>query len=186
MPRVARQTPGGLVYHILNRSVGRMHLFGKEADFEAFERVMIEAHKRHPIRILSYCVLSNHWHFVVWPTAEGQVTAFFRWLTHTHAMRWRVAHRKVGYGHLYQGRFKSFPVQSDEHLLTVLRYVERNALGAGLVARAEQWRWSGLWARRRGDDAIQAVLSPWPVKRPTNWLDRVNAALSTQELSGSR
>jgi putative transposase len=182
MPRVARQAPGGLVYHVLNRSVGRMHLFGKEADFEAFERVMVEAHQRQPIRILSYCVLSNHWHFVVWPKADGQVTAFFRWLTHTHAMRWRVAHRTVGYGHLYQGRFKSFPVQSDEHLLTVLRYVERNALGAGLVPRAEQWRWSGLWARLHGGDAIQAILSPWPVKRPTNWTDRVNAVLSVQEL----
>jgi len=59
-------------------------------------------------------------------------------------MRWRVAHRTVGYGHLYQGRFKSFPVQSDDYLLTVLRYIEQNAVGAGLVARAEHWRWSGL------------------------------------------
>ena len=121
------------MYHVLNRSVGKRHLFGKDADFEAFQRVLIQAHQRHPIRILSYCVLSNHWHFAVWPDADGQVTAFFRWLAHTHAMRWRVAHRTVGYGHLYQGRFQSFPVQSDEHLLTVLRYIERNAVGAGLV-----------------------------------------------------
>jgi len=135
MPRAARKAPGGQVYHVLNRSVGKRHLFGKDADFEAFQRVMIEAHQRHPIRILSYCVLSNHWHFAVWPDADGQVTAFFRWLAHTHAMRWRVAHRTVGYGHLYQGRFKSFPVQSDEHLLTVLRYIERNAVG-GRVGHA--------------------------------------------------
>ena len=141
MPRAARKAPGGQVYHVLNRSVGKMHLFGKDADFEAFQRVMIEAHQRHSIRILSYCVLSNHWHFAVWPDADGQVTAFFRWLAHTYAMRWRVAHRTVGCGHLDQGRFKSFPVQSDEHLLTVLRYIERNAVGAGLVARAKHWRW---------------------------------------------
>src|SRR5208337_4710219 len=101
--------PDGQVYHVLNRSVGKMHRFGKDADFEAFQRVMIEAHQRHPIRILSYCVLSNHWHFAVWPEADGQVTAFFRWLAHTHAMRWRVAHRTVGYGHLYQGRFNTLP-----------------------------------------------------------------------------
>jgi putative transposase len=75
------------VYHVWNRSVGRMHLFRQAADFEAFERVMIEAHRRRPIRILSYCILSNHWHFVVWPETDGQVTAFFRWLAHTHAMR---------------------------------------------------------------------------------------------------
>ncbi len=82
MPRAARKAPGGQVYHVLNRAVGKMHLFGKDVDFEAFQRVMIEAHQRHPIRILSYCVLSNHWHFAVWPDADGQVTAFFRWLAH--------------------------------------------------------------------------------------------------------
>jgi putative transposase len=174
------------VYHVMNRSVGRMHLFRNGADFEAFQQVMIEAHQRHPIRILSYCVLSNHWHFVVWPEADGQVTAFFRWLAHTHAMRWRVTHRTVGYGPLYQGRFKSFPVQSDEHLLTVLRFVERNAVGAGLVARAEQWRWSSLWARMHGDDAIRAILWPWPGGRPKDWTKRVNASLSAKELGRLR
>jgi putative transposase len=163
-----------------------MRLFGREADFEAFQRVMIEAHQRHPIRVLSYCVLSSHWHFVVWPQADGQVTAFFRWLAHTHAMRWRVARRTVGYGHLYQGRFKSFPVQSDDHLLTVLRYVERKALEAGLVERAEQWRWGSLWTRKHGDAALKAVLSPWPVKRPRDWIARVNAPLSAKELGRLR
>ncbi len=174
------------MYHVLNRSVGKRHLFGKDADFEALQRVMIEAHQRHPIRILSYCVLSHHWHFAVWPDADDQVTAFFRWLAHTHAMRWRVAHRTVGYGHLYQGRFQSFPVQSDEHLLTVLRYIERTAVGAGLVARAEHWRWSGLWARMHGEDAIKAILSPWPVERPVDWTDRVNAPLSAKEFGRVR
>jgi putative transposase len=163
-----------------------MHLFDDDGDFEAFQRVVVEAHQRRPIRILAYCVLSNHWHFVVWPEADGQVTDFFRWLAHTHAMRWRVAHRTVGYGHLYQGRFKSFPVQSDEHLLAVLRYVERNAVGAGLVERAEDWRWGSLWARRRADKALKAILSPWPVERPRDWTARVNAALSARELGRLR
>jgi len=163
-----------------------MQLFRKDADFEAFQRVMVEAHQRHPIRILSYCVLSNHWHFVVWPEADGQLTGFFRWLAHTHAMRWRVSRRTVGYGPLYQGRFKSFPIQSNDHLLTVLRYVERNPLAAGLVKRAQLWRWSSLGARVHGDDEIKAVLSPWPVERPVDWTDRVNAALSAKELERMR
>jgi putative transposase len=98
MPRSARVAPAGFVYHVLNRSAGGMHLFRKEPDFEAFERVMAEAHQRQPIRILSYCVLSNHWHFVVWPEEEGQLTDFFRRLAQTHAVRWRVSHRTVGYG----------------------------------------------------------------------------------------
>ena len=185
MPRTARIAPGGLVHHVLNRSVGRTRLFASGAEFEAFERVMIEAHERHPIRILSYCILSNHWQFVVWPEEDGQVSAFFRSLAQTHAMRWRVAHPNVGYGRLYQGRFKNFAVQC-EHLLTVLRYVERSALSARLVARAEDWRWSSLWARKHGDRAIKAILSTWPVRRPANWIARVNTALSAKELGRLR
>jgi len=88
MPRAARKAPGGQVYHVLNRSVDKMHLFGKDADFEAFQRVMIEAHQRQPIRILSYCVLSNHWQFAVWPDADGQVTACFRWLGRPRGTLW--------------------------------------------------------------------------------------------------
>ena len=123
---------------------------------------MVETHQRQPLRILSYCVLSNHWHFVIWPEQDGQVTAFFRRLAHTHAMRWRVSHRTVGYGHLYQGRFKSFPVQSDDHLLSLLRYVERNPLSAGLVERAQLWRWGSLWSRVHAKRRSKPCCRLWP------------------------
>lgn len=186
MPRQSRVTPGGLVYHVLNRSVARLPLFRKEADYEAFERIMIEAHALHPIRILAWCLMRNHWHFVVWPREEGEVTAFFRWLAHTHAMRWHVAHGTVGGGHLYQGRFKSFPVQEDEHFWTVCRYVERNALTAQVVDRAEHWRWSSLWARRHGDERLKAILADGPIKRSRDWLRWVNEPITAKELDGLR
>jgi putative transposase len=163
-----------------------MHMFRKDADFEAFERVMVEVHQRQPIRVLSYCVMSNHWHFVAWPEHDGQLTDFFRRLAQTHAVRWRVSHRTVGYGHLYQGRFKSFPVQSDDHLLPLLRYVERNPLSARLVEKAQLWRWGSMWARVHGEEVIKALLSPWPVERPTNWTARVNAPLTAKELDRVR
>src|SRR6058998_898085 len=150
MPRRPRVAPGGQVYHVLNRSAGRMKMLRNDKDYAAFTALIGEALERHPMRILAYCVLSNHWHFVAWPRHDGELTAFFRWLTHTHAMRWRVAHHTVGYGHLYQGRFKSFPIETDPSVLTVCRYVERNALTAGLVKRAEDWQWSSLWARMHG------------------------------------
>ena len=181
MPRHARITPKGYAYHVLNRAAGRMAMFRKDSDFAAFERVMLEAHERVPLPILSWCVMSNHWHFVVRPTTDSQVTDFFRWLTHTHAMRWRVAHHTVGYGHLYQGRFKSFPVQGEEHVLAVCRYVERNALSAKLVRLAENWRWSSLWVRQNGTDEMRGLSSNWPVKRPSNWVKRVNQPLTTKE-----
>ena len=111
MPRTARVAPGGFAYHVLNRAVGRMRLFRSDADFEAFPRVTIEASRRDPIRILSFCVMANHWHFVVWPEGDGQLTAFFRWLTHTHAdaMRWRVAHGTVGHGPASSRPVQEFP-----------------------------------------------------------------------------
>jgi putative transposase len=159
-----------------------MVLFRRDADFEAFERILHEAHERHPIRILSYCVMPSHWHFVVWPEEDGQVTQFFRWLAHTHAMRWRVSHHTVGYGHLYQGRFKSFPVERDQHFLTLCRYVERNPLAAGLVKRAEDWRWSRLWVKLHGSLKQRSILSDWPVDCPRQWAQHVNHPLTESEL----
>jgi putative transposase len=179
-------TPGGLVYHVLNRSVAGLPLFRKEADYEAFERIMVEAQRLHPTRILAWGVMRNHWHFVVWPREEGEVTAYFRWLAHTHAMRWHVAHGTVGRGHLYQGRFKSFPVQEDEHFLAVCRYVERNALTARVVERAEDWRWGSLWVRRHGEDRLKAVLSDWPMEQPRGWVNLVNQPMTEKEAEGIR
>jgi putative transposase len=137
---------------VLNRSNGRQPLFCKEADYAAFERVIEESHAREPLRILAYCVMPNHWHWVVWPEpgADRRVSEFFRWLTVTHTQRWHAHYHTSGTGHLYQGRFKSFPVETDEHLYTVLRYVERNAVRADLVARAEEWRWSSVWRFYQG------------------------------------
>lgn len=105
VPRKARCTPGGLVYHVLNRAVAGLPLFRKEADYAAFEQIMIEAQERHPTRLLAWCLMKNHWHFVVWPRKDDELTALMRWLAHTHAMRWHVSHNTVGSGHLYQGRF---------------------------------------------------------------------------------
>lgn len=174
------------MYHVLNRAVARLPLFRKPEDYAAFERIMVEAHERHLTRILAWCLMRNHWHFVIWPRKDGELTAFVRWLAHTHAMRWHVAHGTVGRGHLYQGRFKSFPVQTDEHFLTVCRYVERNALTVGMVRRAEDWRWGSLWVRRKGERELKALLSDWPVRRPRNWLATVNEPISDKEMDRLR
>jgi putative transposase len=169
MPRIARIAPGGMIFHVLNRAVARLPLFDNEDDYAAFERVLEEALDKHPTRLLAYAVMPNHWHLLLWPRADGELTAFTRWLTHTHTMRWHAHHHTEGTGHLYQGRFKSFPVQSDEHFYAVTRYVEQNPVRAGLAERADLWRWSSAWRRRHGDDAQQAVLAGWPLARPDDW-----------------
>ena len=132
---------------MLNRAVARLTLFEKQ---EAFERVLEEAVVREALPIFSYTIMPNHWHFVVRPETDWQLSAFFRWLTHTHTMRWHAHSHTAGTGHLYQGRFKTFPVEDDDHLLTMLRYVERNPLRATLCERAEDWKFGNLWRRLHG------------------------------------
>lgn len=182
MPRQSRAAEGGLVYHALNRSNGRAEVFGNDGDYAAFENILSDAVLRFEMRLLAYCVLPNHFHLLLWPRHDGDLSRFMRWLTLTHTQRWHTHHQTVGSGHLYQGRYKSFPVQNDEHFYTVCRYVERNALRAGLVTRAEQWRWGSLWwtGRPRANQPGPR-LSSWPIERPPNWIARVNVALSPAE-----
>lgn len=174
------------MYHVLNRANGRQRLFEHDADYAAFERVLQEAHQRVPMRLLAYCVMPNHWHLVLWPYRDGEFSRFMSWVTLTHTQRWHASRRTVGSGHLYQGRFKSFVVQTDEHLLTVCRYVERNALRAGMVERAEAWRWSSLWRRTCGDAQQQTLIHDWPITRPTDWVTWVNGDESAEELARIR
>jgi putative transposase len=125
--------------------------------------------------------MPNHWHLVLWPGKDGQLTAFMRWLTLTHAQRWKHAHAAVGHGHLYQGRFKSFPIEQDEHLLAVLRYVERNPLRAKLVRKAQNWRWGSLFLRRARSHELRPLLAEWPIQRPAGWVKLVNSPQSDAE-----
>jgi putative transposase len=181
MPRPRRAAEGGLIYHALNRATARLAIFDTDDDYAAFERALGQAISRYDMRLLAYCLLPDHFHLVLWPRDDGDLSAFMRWLTMTHTQRWHAHHRTAGTGHLYQGRFKSFPVQSDEHLLTVCRYVERNALRADLVARAEDWRWGSLWVRRAKGRAERPPLAPWPIERPRGWTARVNRPLGPRE-----
>ena len=184
MPRTARAVEAGLIYHVLNRGNGRMQLFHKDGDFAAFEDVLAEGLSRYPVELLTYCLMGNHWHLVMRPGTPDGLARFMGWVGVTHVRRHHAHYRTTGGGHLYQGRFKSFPVQDDAHFLAVCRYVEANACRAGLVADAEEWMWSGLHARRFGSKPF--VLSDWPVDRPRNWQRRVNMTMSDASLESLR
>lgn len=110
------------------------------------------------------------------------MSRFAQWLTLTHTQRYHAHHHSAGEGHLYQGRFKSFPVQDDDHFLTVNRYVERNAFSANLCSSPELWRFNSLWRWKHGAAAEKALLSPWPIPRRAGWIDWVREALSEKEL----
>ena len=170
----------------MNRGNARGKIFHKPEDFEAFERILAEGLERYACRILAYQLMPSHWHLVLQPTEEGGMSNFLRWVSLTHTMRSHAHYRTGGEGHIYQGRFKSFPVQDDEHFLVVCRYVERNALRAGLVKRAEDWRWGSLNRWLDDPEREPQLLSPWPIPRAPRWIERVNTPLTAAELKAVR
>ena len=183
MPRRRCSSEHEYVYHVLNRAAKSSVLFGTSQDYRVFETILTEAIALIGIRVLAYCIMPNHWHFVLWPTSSTHLARFMHWLTLTHSHRWQKFHEVVGTGAVYQGRYKALPIQTDTHFLTVCRYVERNALRAGLVKDAQDWPWSSLWRRAHGS---QEWLHPWPVGRPTDWLAIVNGRESEPELGQIR
>jgi putative transposase len=184
MPRRPRFSTANYVFHVLNRGAGRRTLFTTEQDYDAFVALLDEARQHVPMRLLSFCVMPNHWHLILWPETDDALSEYMRWLGTTHAQRWNVAHGATGTGPVYQGRFKSFPVQEDEHFLIACRYVERNALRANLVSRAESWKWSSVW--HRVADSASIALAAWPVPRPSEWLEHVNQPQTEAELGAIR
>ncbi len=186
MPRRPRLAVGELAYHVLNRRVGRLPLFEQPGDYAAFETILAEAAGRTRIRLAADCLMPTHWHLLLWPRHDEELSEVVRWITVTHTQRWHAHRKTAGTGPVYQGRFKSFPVQTDEHFLTVVRYVERNALRAKLVSRAEDWRWGSLWRRIQGDPELSAWLSDWPIERPRDWVARVNRPHTASELESLR
>jgi putative transposase len=163
-----------------------MTIFEDSGDYEAFEEVLREAVARSKMRLLAYCLMPNHWHLVVWPKKDGELSQFAGWLTLTHTQRWHARRGSTGSGHVYQGRFKSFPIQDDEHFYMVARYVERNALRGNLARRAEQWRWSSLYRWLRGSAEDKELLAAWPLPRKSSWVEHVNAAQTEAELHALR
>jgi len=149
-----------------------MTVFRKEEDYEAFLALVGEACQRRPMSVLAFCLMPNHFHLVVEPREDGELSPWMQWLMTAHVRRY---HRHYGSsGHVWQGRFKSFPIEADDHLLTVLRYVERNPLRRGLVERAESWPWSSLQWWARSPAKWPEWLCVGPVDRPRNWRRRVN------------
>ena len=188
MGRTLRVNLRGHVHHVVNRANARLRIFDDTPDYAAFEQIMQLAQQRADMRLLAWCVMPNHWHMVVWPKRDGDLSRFFAYLTLTHTQRWHAHRHTTGEGHVYQGRYKSFLIESESYLWSACRYVERNALRAGLVERAQDWRWGSLWhwANRHRNLHDMPELSDWPVVRPHNWVSRVNQPESHDELEAIR
>lgn len=178
MPRTARAAIGGIVYHVLNRGNNRMPIFHKSQDYEAFIKLLVEGKEHAQIELFSFCLMPNHWHLVLRPKEDDDMSAYLSWVTNTHVKRYR-AHYSDTSGHLYQGRYKSFPVEDDEYLVALLRYVESNPLRARKVEKAQDWTWSSFGFEGK---LASKLLDPWPVDRPRNWAAIVNQAQKPTEV----
>jgi putative transposase len=173
---------GDICYHVINRGNAQVEVFHKDGDYRAFVELIRLACQRIPMRVLAYCIMPNHFHLVLWPRSDRDLGRWMQWLLTAHVRRYHQHYHSNG--HIWQGRFKAFPIEQDNHLLAVLRYVERNPLRAGLVEQAEEWRWSSLhrWRPNGPSDGMD----PSPVRRPEGWVQWVNQPFSATELDQIR
>lgn len=172
------------MFHVVNRGVRRLRLFDHDGDYRAWLQAFAEAQARVAVDVFAYCLMPNHFHLVLRPSEDGQMSEFMRIGTVTHSMRWHTYRGSGGTGAVYQGRFRAFPVQTNEYFFNACRYVEANPVRASLVKGAEEWRWSSLGARTSGRHVL--TLAEWPLPRPTDWGAIVNQAATNTELTEIR
>jgi putative transposase len=181
MPRTARAIVGDCCYHVLNRSNKKARIFHAPDDYAQFQGLIVRAQHRLELPILAACLMPNHVHLVVQPRADADLAKWMHWVFTTH-VRWHHAKYETT-GRLWQGRFKAFAIQADQHLFTVMRYVERNALRAKLVERAEDWQWGSLaWRRSRNGIALGEP----PAPLPAYWRHLVNEPQTAAEIAEVR
>ena len=186
MPRAARVDVADYPYHVINRAILRLTLFNSPEDYADFEELLLDTAKETSMRILAYCLMPNHWHLVLYPARDGDLGLFMHRLTNAHTRQVHAKTGTIGTGPLYQGRYKSFLIQDDKHLLAVLKYVERNAVRAKLVIHAEDWRWGSAWRRTYGTLIQKRALASSPTPLPKSYLKWVNTHEPAEELKGIR
>ena len=184
MPRRPRHERKGVAFHVMNRAVRGTTLFVTNRDFDAFAAIFRDGIERFGTPVVSYQIMDNHCHFVMFCDRVADLSAMMHWTQGKHANDWAGSHRARGRGYVYQGRFKAVPVQTSTSLVRVCRYVERNALRKNLVAAAEHWTWGSLYARCNNCDAIP--LREWPIPQPSNWIELVNTPQTERELAAIR
>ena len=174
MARQPRIDLAGYTYHVINRASGRVPIFNTRHDYEQFEEVLEEARERVDMGIAAYCIMPNHFHLGLQPKVDGDVQTFMGWLTKTQTQRWHAAHKTIGHGHLYQGRYKSFIVNDDQYYLTLMRYIEQNPLRAKLVDDATVWQWGSAYRRYKGSIEEKKLLDAWRVPEPNNYQNELS------------
>ena len=174
MPRTSRIAIGGEVYHVINRANGRLTIFNTKEDYQLFEQLLLETKELLDMRILAYVIMPNHWHLVLHPRNDGDLTAFMQRVSNSHTRKVHSLTKTNGSGHLFQGRYKSFLVESNEYLMTLIKYVERNPIRAKLVQKCEDWQWGSAYKRLRGTGKEKLLIDVPPTDVPTHYSVWIN------------
>jgi putative transposase len=147
MARLARVTIPHLPHHVTQRGNRRQRVFFCDQDRQLYLRILLEQSRKSGVAFWAYCLMDNHVHFIAVPAQEDSLAKTFG---ETHRRYTSLINRREEWtGYLWQGRFASFPLD-EAHLYAAIRYVERNPVVAGLVARAEQFPWSSARAHVSG------------------------------------
>lgn len=186
MARGQRIDIGDLVYHVINRANGRFTIFESDTHYRDFEDLLRDGSIKYNMRILAYVVMPNHWHLLLYPRQDGDLSQFMKWLGNAHTRHYHAQTRTIGAGHLYQGRYKSFLVDNDIHLLTVLKYIERNPVRANLCEHPDEWRWGSAYYRVRGTAKEKALLTESPTPLPGDYIWWINEPEPSDELTRIR
>jgi putative transposase len=186
MPRAQRVDIADYHYHVINRASARLTLFESKGDYGVFESALVEAVEKYNMGLIAYCCMPNHFHLILKPKSDGDLSKFMYWFSMTLTLRWHAIKKTIGSGHIFQGRYKSFLIQDDEHLLTVIRYVERNPLRAKLVSDVVQWKYSSLYRRIYGSEKQKKLLITDDILFPKEYLQFVQIPLTPAELESAR
>lgn len=186
MPRTARVDVAKQYYHVINRANGRLSIFENKRDYRLFEEILEETKELFEIDLLAYVLMPNHWHLVLSPRKDGEMGLFMHRLTNSHTRKFHAVTKTNGAGHLYQGRYKSFLVDTDKYILSLIKYVERNPVRAKLAKRAEGWIWGSAYRRIWGLPKQRKLLSELPVPLSKNYLDWLAAEENENSLRAIR
>ena len=174
MPRIARVDVGNEYYHVINRSNGRLKIFEDEKDYRLFEELLLDTKELVDMRILAYVFMPNHWHLLLYPKKDGDLSNFMHRLTNAHTRKVHALTGTNGSGHLYQGRYKSFLVDTDTYILGLIKYIERNPVRAKLAKHPEDWQWGSAWRRINGNQQRPRLLTPSPTPLPHGYRMWIN------------
>lgn len=170
----ARNFQANSYYHIYNRGNRKQAIFTNYRDYERFLEKVVEYKKKYSIQLLAYCLMPNHFHFLIYQSSPNGLSKFISDLCNSHSRYFNVKYDLVG--SLFQGRFKAKLIEKDEYLIHLSRYIHLNPVdlflfvGKELLGKVMSYKWSSLSAylSNKKDDlvSVEQILGYFSPKDP--------------------